>query len=143
MLIRMYLKSVDNCIHFVASSGVEAAAIKSASLIIVVEFSVFSSNCGNALSISPIYAWNLYFHSSKAPYSPVNVGGVILYLCMLIKPCVIVPSACVSPFAAVGVAIVVSYSSQVGAYCCTCMCAVVLFVVHLDCRTRIVCSATM
>ena len=115
MLIRMYLKSVDNCIHLLASSVVEAAAIKSASLTIVVEFSVFSSNCGNALSISPKYAWNLYFHSSKVPYSPVNVGGVILYLCMLINPCVIVPSACVSPFAAVGDAIVVSYSSQVGA----------------------------
>ena len=85
MLIRMYLKSMDSCIHFVASSVVEAAAIKSASLMIVVEFSVFSSNCGNALSISPMYAWNLYFHSSKVPYSPVNVGGVILYLCMLIK----------------------------------------------------------
>ena len=73
----------------------------------------------------------------------MNVGGVILYLCMLINPCVIVPSACASPFAAVGDAIVVSYSSQVGAYCCTCMCAVVLFVAHLDCRTRIVCFATM
>ena len=105
--------------------------------------SVFSNNCGSALSISPMYAWNLYFHSSKVPYSPVNVGGCILYLCMLISPCAIVPSACCSPFAVLDIAIVVSYSSQVGAYCCTCVCAVVLFVAHLDCRTRIVCSATM
>ena len=145
MLIRMYLKSVDSCIHLLAFCVDEAAAIKSASLIIVVEFSVFSSNCGNALSISPMYTWNLYFHSSKVPYSPVNVGGVILCLCMLINPCAIVPSACGSPFVVLDVAIVVSCSSQVGAYCCTYMCAVVLFVAvaHLDCRTRIVCSATM
>ena len=143
MLIRMYLKSVDSCIHLFASSVVEAAATRSASLITVVEFSVFSNNCGSALSISPMYAWNLYFHSSKVPYSPVNVGGCILYLCMLISPCAIVPSACCSPFAVLDIAIVASYSSQVGAYCCTCVCAVVFFVAHLDCRTRIVCSATM
>ena len=67
MLIRMYLKSVDSCIHLFASSVVEAAATRSASLITVVEFSVFSNNCGSALSISPMYAWNLYFHSSKVP----------------------------------------------------------------------------
>ena len=61
MLIRVYLKSVDSCIHLLASSVVEAAATRSASLITVVEFSVFSNNCGSALSISPMYAWNLYF----------------------------------------------------------------------------------
>ena len=46
MLTRIYLKSVDSCIHLFASSVV-AAATRSAALIIVVEFSEFSSNCGN------------------------------------------------------------------------------------------------
>ena len=81
MLIRMYLKSVDNCTNLFACVF-SATATKSASLIVDVALSDFSSNCGSLLSISPMYAWNLYFHSSKVPYSPVNVGGCILYLCM-------------------------------------------------------------
>ena len=47
MLIRMYLRSVDSCIHLFASSVVVAAATRSACVMIVVEFSVFSSSCGS------------------------------------------------------------------------------------------------
>ena len=47
MLAKMYLKSVDSCIHLFASSVLFAAATRSASLIVVVEFSEFSSSCGN------------------------------------------------------------------------------------------------
>ena len=42
-----------------------------------------------------MYAWNLYSHSSKEPYSPVNSGGLILKRCMLTMLCVVVPSACI------------------------------------------------
>ena len=31
--------------------------------------SMCSSRCGSWLSIRPMYAWNLYFHSSKVPFS--------------------------------------------------------------------------
>ena len=106
MLMRMYLKSVDICTHLFASSGSSAAATRSASLIVDVATSEFSSNCGSLLSINPMYAWNLYFHSSKVPYSPVNVGGCILYLCMLIRLCAIVPPACGDPSACAWCAIV-------------------------------------
>ena len=47
MLTRMYLKSVENCIHLFASSVLFAAATRSALLMMVVEFSEFSSSCGN------------------------------------------------------------------------------------------------
>ena len=54
--MRMYRKSVASTFHLFTSSVVDAAATRSASLMIVVEFSAFSSSCGSVLSISPMYA---------------------------------------------------------------------------------------
>ena len=46
----------------------------------------------------PCMLCNLYFHSSNVPniyiYYPVNVGGCILYRCMLMTLCVDKPSGC-------------------------------------------------
>ena len=47
MLTRMYLKSVESCIHLFASFVLFAAATRSALMMLVVEFSEFSSSCGN------------------------------------------------------------------------------------------------
>ena len=54
--MRMYRKSVASTFHLFASSVVNAAATRSASLMIVVDFSALSNSCGNVLSMSPMYA---------------------------------------------------------------------------------------
>ena len=94
-MLTLYLKSVDRRIHLFASS-VAAPAIKSLPCMIVVAVPELSINLGSLVSIKPMYAWSLCFHVLNVPYSPMNVGGCILYPCILMMLCKDEPSCCAS-----------------------------------------------
>ena len=59
MLIRMYLRSLASCIHLSPS------VVRSMSVSLVVADSARSRSAGYVASMRPMYALNLYFHSSN------------------------------------------------------------------------------
>ena len=65
MLIRMYLRSLASCIHLSPSVVVFAATVRSMSVSLVVADSARSRSAGYVASMRPMYALNLYFHSSN------------------------------------------------------------------------------
>ena len=65
MLMRMSLRLLHSCVHFSPSSIVVAAPSSSASVSTVVALSALDSSGGKMLSCRPMYAENLYFHSSN------------------------------------------------------------------------------
>ena len=95
--VRMYFISCDNCFHLFPSSYDEAAVSKSSSVMVVVALSVDLISFSWSECCRPIYAWNLYFHSSYCAMSPLNVGGFNLYLCTpATSACCSVAIACVA-----------------------------------------------
>ena len=65
MLIRMYLRSLASCIHLSPSVVVFAATVRSMSVSLAVADSARSRSAGYVASMRPMYALNLYFHSSN------------------------------------------------------------------------------
>ena len=65
MVIRIYLRFVESCIQDSASCVDPAAVLISDSASTVVAFSALSISNGYVGSCIPMYAVNLYFHSSN------------------------------------------------------------------------------
>ena len=66
----MYMRLLHGCVHFSPSSSAVAApsssaSSSSASVSTVVALAALASSCGKMLSCRPMYAENVYLHSSN------------------------------------------------------------------------------
>ena len=141
--MRMYRRSVDSCAHNRASSVVDAATrlLGLLHVWLLWSFLHYPAVAVFDCQFDPCRPGTCTSIQRKVLYSPVNVGGCILYLCMMMTLCAGALSACVVaccvPSVDAVAAIVVDDSRPAVLLLFCLLCLFICIGAHLDCRTRI------